>query len=162
MTSVIKTFLAFSLLGMVSLANPEFFHFFKLSPEGQSENRANPASDYEVQGEVAEKQPNVVIHRKPIQMTYYEVKQNRDIKPEQPQQTVVWADKYSDLSQYSVSEKARRLAEEYSTSELEEKMLYWYMKYNAALGRSGWTDETSYAYTQYKEHKEAFEIKNRF
>ncbi|HSE84121.1 MAG TPA: hypothetical protein VLB01_06210 [Thermodesulfobacteriota bacterium] len=163
MSSVIKTFLAFSFLGMVALANPEFFHIFKLSPEGQPENRSGLESDYEEQSEVkTEEKPHLVIHRKPIQMTYYEVKQNRDIKPEPLQQTVVWRDKYSNLSEYSVSEETRRLAEEHSASELHDKMLYWYMEYLTALDQSGWTDETSYAYVQYKEHKEAFEIRNRF
>lgn len=163
MSSAIKTVLTFSLLGMVALANPEFFRFFKISPEEQSEDQSDIDSDYEERNEAkTEKQPNTVTHRKPIQITYYEVKQNQNIKPEPPQQKVVWADKYSNLSEHSVSEKTRRLVEEHSTSELQEKMLYWYMEYLTALDQSGWTDETSYAYMQYKEHKEAFEIRNRF
>ncbi len=163
MSSVIKTFLAFSLLGMVALANPEFFHFFEISPEGQSEERPDLDPEYKGQSEAkTEERPNLVIHRKPIQIAYFEVKQNWDTKPEPIRQTVVWTDKYSDLSEYTISEKTKRLAEEHSTGELQEKTLYWYIEYLTALEQSGWTDETSYAYMQYKEHKEAFEIKNRF
>ncbi|HEX3033775.1 MAG TPA: hypothetical protein VHT73_01410 [Thermodesulfobacteriota bacterium] len=162
MSSAIKTILGFSLLGMVALANPEFLHLFKLSPEEEMEDKSDSYPDYEEYKAEIKEQPKLAVHRKPLDLAYYEVKQDRDIKPEPLQQKVLWNDGYSDLSENPMSEKTRRLVEELSTKELQEKMLYWYIQYHTALGKSGWTDETNYSYMQYKEHKEAYEIKNRF
>jgi hypothetical protein len=81
--------------------------------------------------------------------------ENTDPKPEK-----LWKDTYHkpEPFEYSPLQEVKKLADKNSLNVLEEQMDYWYKRYQKAL-QSGQIQESNYAYSQYKNYKEALEIK---
>lgn len=77
-----------------------------------------------------------------------------------PNPEKLWTETYDkpEPSENSTLQEAKKLADRNSLNVLEEKMHYWYNRYQKAL-RSGQIQESKYSYTQYKNYKEALEIK---
>lgn len=81
--------------------------------------------------------------------------ENTNSKPEK-----LWTDTYDKTrpSEYSQLQEAKKLADKNSLNVLEEKMGYWYNRYQKAL-QSGHIQESNYAYSQFENYKEALKIK---
>jgi hypothetical protein len=80
-----------------------------------------------------------------------------------PNSENLWTDTYDKPrpSEYSPLQEAKKLADKNSLNVLEEKMEYWYHRYQKAL-QSGQTQESNYAYAQYKNYQKALEIKRGY
>ncbi|MGE5443689.1 MAG: hypothetical protein ACM3SR_03700 [Ignavibacteriales bacterium] len=84
--------------------------------------------------------------------------ENINPKPEQ-----LWTETYDKPEppeSYPLQE-AKKLADKNSLKVLEEKMDYWYQRYQKAL-QSGQIQGSNYAYSQYANYKEALEIKRGY
>jgi len=77
-----------------------------------------------------------------------------------PNSESLWTDTYDKPrpSKYSTLQEAKKLADKNPLNVLGEKKDYWYNRYRKAL-QSGKIKESTYAYSQFENYKEALEIK---